>query len=387
MDFDENNQEENEVNESEVVEEQIKENELFDYDKFKEYDHISNEEDLKTSSVKLIKNMKLGMDLTLISMPAQFFQPKSTLQMYVQNYLKNGYLLAQASVEEDEILRAVYIVQYQMGCFTMENAGKKPFNPILGEVSQAKIQTQYDSEIVYTVEQVSHHPPISSGVMRDEKLGITFTHCDSVKATFWGKHAKIALMLKSSLKFDKFDESYDYEENDFALIIRILRGMTPEYNGKLNLHNKKTGVSIHLHFRSKPLFRGRWNRVEGKITKNQKEYFTIEGHWDDTIEFIPAKGTKYSKVVYDVAKLNPPSPISYVDLSHERESNKVWGPIINALKEKNNNKANELKKKVEDKQRAEAHHMKQTGKKHVHHYFNPHHERKEFWIPKPELLK
>lgn len=103
-----------------------------------------------------------GLNLTKISMPVKLFEPRSWLERMCDNWCYLD-LLECAADATDPVERLKYMAAFVIGGLRQQVSFWKPFNPILGETYQA----EYTGGIQLFLEQISHHPPISSWQMVD----------------------------------------------------------------------------------------------------------------------------------------------------------------------------------------------------------------------------
>ena len=103
---------------------------------------------------KIGSNILQGKNIMNLSLPIFIFDTRSLLEMWVW---QNGYCsiyLEKAFLEKDPIERIKYSTIYAMSKMHLCVAQQKPFNPILGETFQCKL-----NDSLFYLEQTSHHPP------------------------------------------------------------------------------------------------------------------------------------------------------------------------------------------------------------------------------------
>ena len=127
-------------------------------------DGKNHQEDRKAMWATL-KNM-IGADvMSVFSVPVFIMEPMSTLQKMAE-ILQYQHLLDEAADEEDEDVRLALVTAYAVSVYSTMERTKKPFNPILGETYELKLD---DGKSTAIYEQVSHHPPIGAGHANTEK--------------------------------------------------------------------------------------------------------------------------------------------------------------------------------------------------------------------------
>jgi hypothetical protein len=103
---------------------------------------------------KIGSNILQGKNIMNLSLPIFIFDTRSLLEMWVW---QNGYCsiyLEKAFLEKDPLERIKYSTIYAMSKMHLCVAQQKPFNPILGETFQCKL-----NDSLFYLEQTSHHPP------------------------------------------------------------------------------------------------------------------------------------------------------------------------------------------------------------------------------------
>lgn len=93
-------------------------------------------------------------DLATTSLPVSFNEPISILQRLAED-LEYSPLLDQAAVSSDPVERISLIAAFAISGYacTRIRAGRKPFNPMLGETFE-------DIRSNFIAEKVSHTPPV-----------------------------------------------------------------------------------------------------------------------------------------------------------------------------------------------------------------------------------
>jgi hypothetical protein len=137
----------------------------------------------------LLTQVRIGMDLTKITLPTFILEPRSLLEMYADFFAHTDLFLdiVEKKNPHERILQVVkwYLSTFHAG--RKSPVAKKPYNPILGEIFQcwynpcldvpnetaaaAATVTDDDTsnegpvpwarrdQLTFIAEQVSHHPP------------------------------------------------------------------------------------------------------------------------------------------------------------------------------------------------------------------------------------
>lgn len=106
-------------------------------------------------------SLKEGRGVVGVSLPVRIFEPRSTIERivdwfsFIPTFLKD-------SINKKPLERFKDCITSIVSSFHMSVSLWKPFNPILGETFQAN----FDDGTQISCEHISHHPPISSFLVR-----------------------------------------------------------------------------------------------------------------------------------------------------------------------------------------------------------------------------
>ena len=81
----------------------------------------------------ILSNIKIGMDLESINLPAFILDSRSLLEMYADFYSFSNYFI-QITDGESEYERFRRVIKWYLTTFRARLVPKKPYNPVLGEV-------------------------------------------------------------------------------------------------------------------------------------------------------------------------------------------------------------------------------------------------------------
>ncbi|GAB4824194.1 hypothetical protein N2152v2_011240 [Parachlorella kessleri] len=233
-----------------------------------------------------------GLNLTKISMPVQLFEPRSWLERMCDNW---SYLdlLECAADQTDPVERLKYLVAFVVGGLRQQVSFGKPFNPILGETYQA----QYSGGIEVFVEQISHHPPISSWQVDDRDGRFSFWGNGSWSASARGNSVKGHQSGTNSVRFSS-DGAVVTWQLPYLTIKGVLFGeRSLKYSGHMVFEDRQNGLTCELEidpgsgasfFTS--LFRRRkqvqHDQVVGSIKNSDGEVLdTLHGSWLTHLEW------------------------------------------------------------------------------------------------------
>ncbi|GAX79051.1 hypothetical protein CEUSTIGMA_g6491.t1 [Chlamydomonas eustigma] len=214
----------------------------------------------------MLKNM-IGKDLTKITMPATINEPLDMLQRLAETF-EYYSLIERAAAEQDSTTRMMLVAVWQLSCYNSQaHREGKPFNPLLGETYEWQSQ---DRSVKYLCEQVSHHPPVSAyhaqGGMSNIGTSAAAASASNVgggkrvpawevqgefeiKTKFWGKSIELILEGCESLKLHDHGEEYRWNRATICVQDIIMGNYWSEVYGKVTIENKQTGDSALLNLK------------------------------------------------------------------------------------------------------------------------------------------
>lgn len=125
---------------------------------------IEQQKDVIKMIVKQLgSNIMSGKSIMNMSLPVEIFDGRSILERCAMGFGYAPKILIPAGTTADVIEQAKMVTSFIMGIGVLHLNITKPFNPILGETFQCII-----GGIPLSMEQISHHPPISAFYMKTE---------------------------------------------------------------------------------------------------------------------------------------------------------------------------------------------------------------------------
>jgi hypothetical protein len=106
---------------------------------------------IKNIGINLIK----GKSIMNVSLPINIFDTRSILELYAWQNAYASILLEKGGLAIDKVEKLKWSTAFAVTRFHLSGAQFKPFNPILGETFQCKI-----NDSMFYFEQTCHHPPI-----------------------------------------------------------------------------------------------------------------------------------------------------------------------------------------------------------------------------------
>lgn len=137
---------------------------------------------MENVSVMSILRNNVGKDLSKVAMPIALNEPLNLLQRLCEE-LEYAELLDKACKTMDPVGRMVLMAGFVVSGYssTIHRAGRKPFNPLLGETYEC---IRDDKGFRFVSEKVSHHPPIMACYAEGKEY--TFYQDSLLKSKFWG---------------------------------------------------------------------------------------------------------------------------------------------------------------------------------------------------------
>ncbi|VDP79144.1 unnamed protein product [Echinostoma caproni] len=217
--------------------------ELYDDDDEEDLGSVQSQGSIITH---LLSQLRIGMDLTRITLPTFILERRSTLEMYA-DFLAHPDFWARipdASTPKDRMVGCLrwYLSAFHAG--RGSSLAKKPYNPILGEIfrcywnlndsedtkmdSGADVgsQTATDAStltgvrqtgpvpwapknsVVFLAEQVSHHPPISAFYAENVDRRIALDGHLWTKSKFLGLSIAVEMVGSAVMSLLDLDEEY-----------------------------------------------------------------------------------------------------------------------------------------------------------------------------------
>eukprot|EP01094_Clydonella_sp_ATCC50884_P026040 TRINITY_DN701_c0_g1_i2.p1 TRINITY_DN701_c0_g1~~TRINITY_DN701_c0_g1_i2.p1 ORF type:complete len:524 (-),score=225.40 TRINITY_DN701_c0_g1_i2:447-2018(-) len=152
--------------------------------------------------------LRVGMDMTHLSMPAMFQLPYSILEFIAVRMSAMFHCLLEVPNLRDPQERLEGIVKWAIACTRKEDlfSNHKPLNPVLGEVHQARIDHPDGSFSYVLCEQVLHHPPTTAFVIYNPRHGVQLSGNVLFGVTLATN--SVSVTISGGLKV-RFDRVYD----------------------------------------------------------------------------------------------------------------------------------------------------------------------------------
>jgi hypothetical protein len=153
---------------------------------FEEEEEATNGEETQGIITAMISELRIGMDLTRIAIPAAFLEPRSLLEMYADMNSYPQLFSACADKSADPLGRMVHVLRWYFAAVSNRKGVKKPYNPILGERFDCEWDLGEGGVTSYSAEQVTHHPPRSAYYIENKTAGVYWNGDNCTRSGFYG---------------------------------------------------------------------------------------------------------------------------------------------------------------------------------------------------------
>uniref|UniRef100_A0A5K3EKR4 Oxysterol-binding protein n=1 Tax=Mesocestoides corti TaxID=53468 RepID=A0A5K3EKR4_MESCO len=359
---------------------------LYDDDDEKDLGSLQSEGSVITY---LISQLRIGMDLTRITLPTFILEKRSTLEMYA-DFLAHPDLWIAIGDGETPQSRLIACLRWYLSAFHASRRTpvcKKPYNPILGEIfrccyclgpetdlpplQEDQIPATYEEDqlsrygpipyaaddcVVFLAEQVSHHPPISAFYAEYIPKRIQVSGHIWTKSKFLGLSIGVEMVGNATIVLlDRPGEEYVVTFPS-AYGRNILSVPWVELGGQCSVSCAKTGYYATVNFRTKPFYGGKKDqiRAEAFAPDSKKPFLVVEGEWNgQMIGRWTEDGSEElfvdTKVLPIMKKQVRPRPKQLLN-----ESRRMWESVTQNLKQGNIDAATDAKSLLEQRQRREA---------------------------------
>ncbi|KAI8823653.1 Oxysterol-binding protein [Fimicolochytrium jonesii] len=253
------------------------------------------------SIMSLIRN-NAGKDLSTVAMPIALNEPINLLQKLCEE-LEYSELLEQAAATLDPVIRLSIMAAFAVSAYasTVHRAGRKPFNPLLGETYEC---LRDDRGFKFVSEKVSHHPPIMA--CHAESPNYQFFQDSQVKSKFWGKSMELIPLGTVHVAFPALNEHYTWNKVTTCMRNIFSANRYLEHYGTLKITSQSTGHYCELTFKESGYFSSTKNEITGGIfSSNGQKAMSLSGNWDKSLQRFQDSSPNALEVIWR-AKPNPP---------------------------------------------------------------------------------
>jgi len=326
----------------------------------------------KSVIMHLIKQVRIGMDLTKVVLPTFILERRSLLEMY-SDFFAHADFYSDIPIQANPRDRLIAVVKWYLTSFHAGRNGsvaKKPYNPILGESfrcfwrpqpsaaetepnKRGPVPWSNDGDVCFVAEQVSHHPPISAFYAENKSKSIQFTAHIWTKSKFLGM--SIGVENEGFGELELLDTNETYRINFPSGYCRsILTVPWVELGGECQI-TSSTGFRADVKFHTKPMFGGKVHRVTccAFEPNASKPFAEFEGNWNAEYHWTMEKEGPNEFV--DTRTIDTKNKMVKVLSQQEpTESRRLWKDVTENLKINDIEKATVGKRRLEQKQRDDA---------------------------------
>ncbi|KAF8543350.1 putative oxysterol binding protein [Trichophaea hybrida] len=339
----------------------------------------------KSMLMSIISQLRPGADLSRITLPTFILEPKSMLER-ITNFMQHPETLLPMTTIDDPEKRFISVLKFYLSGWHIKPAGvKKPLNPILGEwfTCHWDFEAAPGTQAFYISEQTSHHPPKSSYFYMSPQHHIRIDGTLKPQSRFLGNSA--ASMMNTSIVILRLlnrgatageqggGEKYILKQPNMYVRGILFGKMKYELGDHSNVQCTELDLVADIEFKVKGFFTGAYNAIGGHIKREStgENLYEISGSWNGEM-YIKDLTTGKRELLFDVSHASPTPPsVRPIEKQDERESQRLWNPVISALKRRDQDVATEEKFKVEDRQREETRLREADGVEWQPRYFRP----------------
>jgi len=285
--------------------------------------------------------------------PPRFYLHSSSLQHTMNLKLNSIGLLEMAVQQGDPQSRFFAVLRYY---FSVVGVTKFPYKPIIameGETSHHSVSHPDGSRTFALAEEIVHDPPHCAFYIANPDRGVVHDGNVQLDPKFEKGHVRVRIGGNNRIVLrdpqGRFEEVYESTAPD--IMVSLLR-MRTELMGEVSLVCQASGYAARIIFKEKPMIGGHKNGVTGSITLNGSEVFRLDGIWDESIyltDLANQRAELFNRKTCPRDRIDTPPLDSLPMTAGER----IWGPLIELLKQENFTDAQTLKLKLNETENAE----------------------------------
>lgn len=295
---------------------------------------------------RFISQLSYGQDLTRISMPSEFLNPYSILEVAATRYLARFDSLVTANSQTSAAFRMLHVCHFFLSTLYRMKLYKKPYNPVVGE-SHCCFVEKGGQQTRYIGEQVTHHPPVSAFYLENKEEGVNVQGNISFSVKFHVNSATIATGGSLRVKLDKHDEEYIFSKSIPDLLMKnvVFGTRQMKWQKGIEVTCANSGMKATITFQDS----GSSEVLAGHITKGGQPVLHFEGSLDDEVYYYPDGADEETLFISpdDVVDANitvPPQLDEFPSLT-------VWKEVTKCIVANDMTEADKAKQLVEEAQR------------------------------------
>lgn len=321
------------------------EEELTDTEVPRGNEYGSSTEDNKNVILYSLSQLKLGMDLTKVTLPTFILEPYSLLEMYsdFMDHPDSFVEIVDHPTPQERMIATLkwYLTAFHLGrpnCVT----ARKPYNPILGETFRCSWPVG-GRKVRFVAEQVSHHPPTTAFYMECADKQLYLNARLSTRSKFMGMSIGINMVGEVVLCDLKHGEEYIITVPS-VYARSILSVPWVEFGGKVTVTSNSGCISTCI-FHAKPFYGGKLHRVTAEVKTSSGDILCkVNGEWNGCLEFALNDGTASTVDTTNLVKTK--KRVQKFENQSTLDSRNVWQHVTNALRAGDVAKAAQCKQEV-----------------------------------------
>lgn len=304
-----------------------------------------------------------GKDLSQVAMPVTANEPTSLLQRLAES-VEYPQLLDAAAGASTPAERLMYVSAFAVSFFSYnrvkERALRKPFNPMLGETFEL---VREDLGFRFVAEKVSHHPVRMA--CQAESLangGWCYSQSPKPEQKFWGKSVELNNDGRARVILHASGERFSWTQATCFLRNVIAGEKYVEPVQTMTVQSETSGMRAIVSFKAGGMFSGRSEDVTVQILEGDSPSdIGLVGKWTDSL-----KRTDTGDTIWEVGALVPNAAkvygfttfaaalneITEIEANHLPPTDSRLRPDQQALEAGDSDKAEGLKARLEERQRA-----------------------------------
>jgi hypothetical protein len=325
----------------------------------------------------------VGKDMSTIAMPVSANEPTSALQRLAEQLEYSELLDAAVAAAPETGERLVYMAAFAISAFSnarvKDRAVRKPFNPMLGETYEL---VREDKGYRFFAEKVVHRPVRMA--CQAEAQEWTFVQSPTPMQKFWGKSAEINTEGRVRIFLHASGEHYSWTSATSYLRNVIAGEKYLEPSGTMTIVSEVTGAKAVCTFKAGGMFAGRSEEVSVEVFDNTGSVLPMgaTGKWTSELQ-LTNNGQPTGKTVWKVgdlvdkpekhyglttfaAALNQITPI---EENHIAPTDSRLRPDQRALEDGDVDRAEALKARLEERQRARRRVLEEHGEEYKPRWF------------------
>lgn len=317
----------------------------------------------------------VGKDLSTIAMPVSANEPTSALQRLAEQLEYSELLDGAVTAPSETGERLVYMAAFAISAFSnarvKDRAIRKPFNPMLGETYEL---VREDKGFRFFAEKVVHRPVRMA--CQAEAQEWTFIQSPTPMQKFWGKSAEINTDGRVRIFLHASGEHYSWTLATSYLRNVIAGEKYLEPSGTMTIFSETTGAKAVCTFKAGGMFAGRSEEVVVEIFDNTGSILPsgATGKWTTELQ-LTSNGQPTGKTIWKAGNLVDKAEKHYglttfaaalnqvtaIEQGHIPPTDSRLRPDQRALEDGDVDKAEALKARLEERQRARRRVMEEHG--------------------------